>query len=407
MIATQSNQEHIMASTRPTPPTLQPLTGPRYWTTTWYDESGKRRMKRLGRDGKISRRHAQARYDEWYSSEWKAKDHVRNPQGGSAGFTVNSLADLCEKHAEQIYRKNGKLTSFIWQVRSALSKLRDAYGNTIAGEITGPHIAELRDSMIWAEVEPGSEPRPLRRSTVNDRLQIIKRCFSWAHTEKGLVSQMVAWSVSQVEPLKAFRSKAEEPQKVLPIADEIIEATANSASRVISEMIWLCRYTGMRPGEACIIRAMDIEAGGDVWIYRPHSHKTQHHGKSREICLGSRAQAIVSRNFVADTSSYLFTPAKAIADFCAAKGQRMPTVHGQLYTVRSFRQAIHRACARAFDDDTAWNPNQLRHKWATEVRKAFDLESAAIGLGHSDLRTAEIYAERDREKAMEVARKVG
>lgn len=59
-------------------------------------------------------------------------------------------------------------------------------------------------------------------------------------------------------------------------------------------MIDLQWLTGMRPGEATIMRACDIDmTGGDVWLYTPHEHKMEHKGKLRVIPLGPQAQAVL------------------------------------------------------------------------------------------------------------------
>lgn len=75
------------------------------------------------------------------------------------------------------------------------------------------------------------------------------------------------------------------------------------------------------------------------------------------------------------------------------------------YSTRSYRDAIHRACLRAKID--RWNPNQLRHAAATEIRKRFGLEAAQVTLGHSNANVTQIYAERDLSKAAEIMRQVG
>ncbi len=54
-----------------------------------------------------------------------------------------------------------------------------------------------------------------------------------------------------------------------------------------------------------------------------------------------------------------------------------------------------------------WHVNQLRHTRGTELRKAFGIESAANVLGHAELRTTEIYAEKCLEQAMRVAAETG
>ena len=73
---------------------------------------------------------------------------------------------------------------------------------------------------------------------------------------------------------------------------------------------------------------------------------------------------------------------------------------GEQYSVESYRQAIERACKKA--SVPHWHPHQLRHNAATFLRKEFGLEAARIILGHKSAAITEIYAELDREKAIEV-----
>ena len=54
-----------------------------------------------------------------------------------------------------------------------------------------------------------------------------------------------------------------------------------------------------------------------------------------------------------------------------------------------------------------WHPNQLRHAAATLIRKQFGLEHAAATLGHSEIGTTQIYAERDADLAVRVALAIG
>lgn len=54
-----------------------------------------------------------------------------------------------------------------------------------------------------------------------------------------------------------------------------------------------------------------------------------------------------------------------------------------------------------------WHPNQLRHTYATKVRKAHGLEAAQVLLGHSRADVTQVYAERNQELAETVAAKIG
>ena len=63
--------------------------------------------------------------------------------------------------------------------------------------------------------------------------------------------------------------------------------------------------------------------------------------------------------------------------------------------------------ASAWRKDHCWNPHQLRHTAATEIRRAFGLEAAQVVLGHSGADVTQIYAERDMNLARQVAMKRG
>jgi integrase len=54
-----------------------------------------------------------------------------------------------------------------------------------------------------------------------------------------------------------------------------------------------------------------------------------------------------------------------------------------------------------------WSPHQLRHSRATDIRRQYGLEAAQVTLGHSRMNVTEIYAEKNHELAVRVAREVG
>jgi site-specific recombinase XerD len=49
----------------------------------------------------------------------------------------------------------------------------------------------------------------------------------------------------------------------------------------------------------------------------------------------------------------------------------------------------------------------LRHSYATEVRAKEGIEAASIMLGHSSIKTTEIYAEKSQKLRKEIARRIG
>jgi integrase len=197
------------------------------------------------------------------------------------------------------------------------------------------------------------------------------------------------------------------------------------------------------------MRSDEIDRSGDVWIYRPSRHKTEGHGRGRAISIGPKAQEVL-RPFLdaAGPGHHVFSPRVAVqarneARRRARKTPMTPSQRarkprpstrrgpGDSYSKNAYRNAIWRACDKAFPHPTLsairpreltdpqraelmawrkshrWHPNQLRHSAATTVRAAFGLEAAQVVLGHSKANTTEIYAERDLSKAVEVMREIG
>jgi integrase len=217
-------------------------------------------------------------------------------------------------------------------------------------------------------------------------------------------------------------------------------------------MIQLQLVTGMRPGEVTAMRGCDLTMCGPLWEYSPESHKTQHHGRKRIIVLGPQAQAIIRQFLKTDMTAFLFSPAEARAEFDAqrrekrrspltpsqkarkpkSKPERKP---GERYTVASYGSAVRKGCekahdmprelrnvstklpatereqlqaqARAWREQHCWHPHQLRHTAATSIRRTFGIEAAQVVLGHANIATAEIYAEKDRSLAERVMQQLG
>jgi integrase len=79
-------------------------------------------------------------------------------------------------------------------------------------------------------------------------------------------------------------------------------------------------------------------------------------------------------------------------------------VHGH-YNVTNYRRAIQRACEKA--GVPLYHPNQLSHSAGTRLRREFGLETSGAVLGHGELQTTQIYAEKDHELARRAMEKIG
>ena len=329
--------------------------------------------------------------------------------------------------AATYYVKNGSPTTEIDIIKSALRPLRSLYGTTPSDEFGPLRVKAVREEMIRSD---------LCRNEINKRVGRIKRCFKWG-VENEIVAPSIHHALQAVAGLRRGRCGVRESEPVRPVEEWRVNATLPHLSRQVRDMVRLQLLCGCRPAEICILRPSDVDTSGDVWIYRPETHKTEHHGRERVICFGPRAQEILNpwlENRAAE--AYCFSPAEAEAERDAAKraNRKSPMTPSQRarqtkadrkrpwresYDTNTYRRAIHRASEIAFgmppelrqidrdlpDDEkerrTAeakawrtehlWSPNQLRHASATAIRKTYGIESAQLALGHADANVTQIY----------------
>ena len=335
---------------------------------------------------------------------------LASPDNGLA-LTINELILAYVKFADSYYVKDGHPTIEPGNIRLVLRLVRRLWGSTPAGSFGPLALKTIRDEMIKA----GN-----CRTEINRRVGRIVRMFKWGVSEE-LVHPFVYESLRTVSGLREGRSAARESQPVRPVSEEMVMAIRPFVNRQVWAMIELQRLTGMRPGEVVLMRTSDLEMTGDVWSYIPHRHKTEHHGKKREVLLGPRASDILRPWLKSDPCVYLFSPIDAMAERQeqrrlqrktrvqpSQRNRRKPRpkrLPGARYTVGSYRKAIQVACGKA--GISKWHPHQLRHTAATEIRKRFGIEATRIILGHEDVRTAQIYAEEDRSRGVEIMRLVG
>ena len=358
------------------------------------------------------------RYDDLIA-EWR----IRNVDTDRYTLTVDDLALSYLEFAKQHYVKDGKPTSEVCCLKNALRFVIAAAGRTRAREFGPKLLKAVRQRMIDAG---------LCRKTINTGIGRIRRMFRWAVAEE-LVPANVLTAIAAVTGLQAGRSNAAEGRIVNPVSRAAVDAIKSFVSKPVWAAVELQMLTGMRSGETLAMRGRDINTTGTVWEYRPESHKTQHHGKGRVVFLGPKAQAIVKEFLTTDLKEYLFNPGDAV---------RVCGPVGKVYRRDAYRRAITRACERAFGmphelryprhkieeiaeakraaevkrrrmaaaewrREHCWFPHQLRHSFATNLRRQAGIETTRCCLGHSELSTTQIYAEADMERARDIMGKVG
>ncbi len=264
-----------------------------------------------GRDfylGKHSTPESRSEYErliaEWLSNHRQLPGGARKVDIEGASLTINELFLAYWRFAERYYRKNGRMTDECYGIKAAMRPLKRLYGRQRAPDFGPLALKTVRQAMI----DSGHS-----RVYINDNVNRIKRMLSWGVAEE-LVPPSVHHGLQAVRGLKRGRSAARETEPVKPVPAEYVDAVRPFVSRQVWAMIELQQITGMRSGEVVIMRACDIDTVGDVWLYRPPIHKTEHHDHERVIELGPRSQATIQPFLKRGLGAYLFSPAEAVAE---------------------------------------------------------------------------------------------
>jgi integrase len=368
-------------------------------------------------------------------AEWTANGYTLRPQSDAAvpDLTVAELILQYWRWAEGYYcDAEGNRSLELDNLKDALRPLRKLYAQAQAAEFGANSLRAVREEMVKAG---------LSRTVINYRVNRIRRVFKWAASFEVLPVE-VYQRLRTVEGLAKGRCKAREAGGVGPVAVQYVEAALPYMPPPVAALVRLQLLTGCLAGEAMVLRAIDLNMTGDVWVYRPHRHKNKHRGKDRVIYLGPQAQEVIRPFLTTDVHAYLFSPRAHVAALRALRSAARKTkpspselrrrgrprkpkvVLAERYDRRSYRQAVVRACDKAnvlalqatgLDPAAAdaprlvprWSPLQLRHTAATAIRARFGVEAAKVILGHSRVETSQIYAEKDEARARQIVGEIG
>ncbi|WP_422928368.1 tyrosine-type recombinase/integrase [Singulisphaera sp. PoT] len=326
----------------------------------------------------------------------------RRDAAREASVSVGELLLAYLRYAEGHFTRDGKPTRHVDNIKDAIRPLRKLYSHTPAEDFDAAALKSVRKAMIDAG---------LSRNTANARIKKIKTLFSWA-AEERLVSATVLHEIRSVRSLQRGRDGVRETAPVRPVPTEHVQAVLRFVSPPVAAMIQVQALTGMRPGEVMAMRAGDIARDGEVWLYRPRRHKTDYLGQGRVVFLGPKAQEILVPWIVEDPDAYLFSPKRYAEARRRASGRgaisrprAVKRSFRERYQKNSYANAITLACQKA--GIPAWGPNRLRHSAATSIRQRFGLEAAQSVLGHMDVKTTQIYAERHLERARDIMGEIG
>ena len=376
-----------------------------------FVELGGRRFY-LGKHGsKASREEYERRV-----AEYLANGRQLPPTKTKTGISCQELAIHFLEWAEEYFMNQPK--SFA-HIKTAMGFLVRHYGRESVDNFAPMSLVFIQKKLV----EYGYA-RPL----VNKYVGFVKRAFK--HGVKfGWVNAQTSYALQVVDNLKKGRTKAHEFRDIKPVAPDDFEATLAELPKRVADMARVQRHCAMRPQDVCNMRSVDIIRTGDVWLYRPYTHKTAHLGDTLTKYIGATAQAILTP-YLAEKAdapeAFLFAPEDTMRDRAIElrknrktlnkKGDVQPShknrrkenpkkAPGEQYTTEAYNRAVARACKRA--GIPLWSVNRLRHLAATEVRQKYGLEVAQVLCGHKHASTTEIYAEVDHEKGIQIVREIG
>ena len=426
------------------PPTYRQRTGYDQAIVTLTDSvTGYRKDYWLGPHGSLESRELYHRVlAQWESGGRRLPVTLDDKPADIAQVSVSEILNAYWKWAARHYGH-----SELGCLRVVIRLLRQTFGSTPAADFGPKRLRLIRDRMILGDENTDPPRKPWARRTVNHNVHRLIAIFKWAASHE-MVSASVYERLKTVPALRRGTTAAREPDPILPVALEHVDAVRPFLSRQVNALISLQLHTGARGGELFRLRPIDIQMNDDtgIWTVEPVEHKTAHRGHARTIFFGPRSQAVIEP-FLAGRAvdACLFSPAEAEAERRAVTRESPERAPGDHYTANSYRVAIQRSCDRAFPppehlrprvlpngkrerkkaflarltdaereelriwrEQHRWHPHQLRHTAGTLIRREFGLEAAQLALGHSSAKVTDaMYAERDMARVMEVMKRIG
>lgn len=343
-----------------------------------------------------------------------------------------TVAILCAEFlARSVGRDSYTLHSHFKQ---ALRDLQELYAADLVNEFGPLALQAVRDAMV---------ARGWSRRYINEQIRRVVRVFKWGVSQE-FVSTATLLALESVEPLRQRETTAPASKKVQPVEWRFVKPVIAAASPVVGAMIAVQFLTGMRSDNLCCMRLCDIDRTGDVWLYVPFRHKNQWRELNLCIALGPKTQEALLPLLDRPDDAWLFSPRESVAWSNAQRRlnrkrttpvypselkrvqrvseERRAKKQRDCYTSNTYYHAVEKTIRRlntailkgqGTDEEKqeklipSWHPHRLRHSAGTEVRKRFDLEHAQAFLGHTSIEAAQIYAAKDLERALEVARQIG
>jgi integrase len=331
----------------------------------------------------------------------------------TSAHTVSDVLSAWLLHPDQGQRSAKELE----QYRLTLRVVERLYGGTPATEFRVRQFEAVQlatASGSWmtdverARYEAAGIPAGCSARVTNQRVVRLRTVWRWAEAH-DLVPAGSYTHLLSVAGLRHGDRRARHNPSPGPATWDDTRAVARRCPLPVRAMLILQWWAGMRSGEVRLMRAGEVDTGGDVWLYRPPRHKTAHRGQGRTVALGPKARAVLApwlRRALASpqgSEAFVFPPEPARRR--VRKGNRPPYDHRRCYSEESYPRAVRRAAEAA--GVAGFRPYATRHAAADRIRRLAGADAARAVLGQRHISTTQLYGSIDAAHAADVQRRLG
>lgn len=362
---------------------------PPVWPPKIYHHkaSGRARVRWQGRDfwlGPFGSDEARSRYRILLDEI----ERNGSPLTRAAGITIRELVAWWVEWAPRNYRPTSREPK---EFGPAVDLLSNLHGDEPAAKYGPKQLKTLRAEL----------GRRYCRNVANRHLVRIKTLFKRAGEEE-LIPAGVHHGLLVVRAIPPGAANVVETEPVAAASDDDLARVLPLCPAPVAALLEVSRLTGMRPGEARLMMADQVDRRADgTAVYRrdpKDGHKTAYLGRTRTVILGVRAVRIIAPWLHAAKADggYVFRP----QDSPRSKGRN----RGDFYTDNTLPQAVRRAAIAAGVELT---PYQLRHAFKLAAVAAGGVGAAMESLGQSSSQAFDRYGRGSLEAAEQLAKKIG
>lgn len=244
-----------------------------------------------------------------------------------------------------------------------------------------PEIEKISPTDIAAYRYYLIDSKQMKPSSVNRRIQAVKKCFSWAN-EKGLTDSDLAQEIRFLKSPNRFKPEHLTQKEVYALLRVAGQSTHGLAKRNYA-LVQLFVQTGIRTGEAAELRLKDIslhERSGFMQITKNNGLKQRH--IPLNVAVRKALSIYIQSRTLVEPDAFLF------------HSKRNTQI-----SVRTIQEVITQLAKKAHIKRIKVTAHTLRHTFAINYLKdnPGKLSELAELMGHESMDSVSIYTRPSRK----------